>query len=122
MAEYKRFLTQKMIAGDITLGGERTITGNTQSGYSETLGAGDNPTTSVGFAFASLQSFFAVSSVDMTLNPDGSMNPNIDLLAGIPFVWTLDSGLDNPFVANVTSIVVTNVLAGDLTIDAVSII
>ncbi len=112
------YLTQKLIVGAQTLGGERTITEEGNVGFSDTLTAAQNPTIPFSFAFGKLVVFFAVASVDMTLNPDGSMNPDVDLLAGIPFVWSLDSGLANPFVANMTQFVVANTLAGDLNIQA----
>ena len=63
--------------------------------------------------------FFAVASVDMTINPDAG--PTISLLAGVPYMWSDDSGLANPFAGvNVTEFVVTNVEAGDLQIVALS--
>jgi len=54
-----------------------------------------------------LQSFYMVSTVDVTVTPhdtvDTPMTP-IDLMAGIPFVWTSGSGLDNPFLSDIGSL------------------
>ncbi len=112
------YLTQQLIVGDKTLGGQRTITEEGNVGFSDALTDAENPTIPFSFAFANLVTFFAVAEVDMTLNPDGMSNPDVVLVAGIPFVWSLDSGLPNPFVANMTQFVVTNVLAGQLNIQA----
>jgi hypothetical protein len=53
-----------------------------------------------------------VASTDMTVVPqaadDGAAMTQIDLEAGIPYVWTEGSGLDNPFAEDVEGLEVTN--------------
>lgn len=61
-----------------------------------------------------LQSIYIVSSKHTTLTPydtsNVAMDP-IDLRADIPFVWSVGSGLDNPFASDIGSIKATNLAA-----------
>ncbi len=67
-------------------------------------------------AVALLQSFYMVCTVDATITPyDTSavaMDP-IELQAGVPYVWTIGSGLDNPFADDIGSLKIGGVGASD---------
>ncbi len=113
MATFSVFLTRSLAVGNQQLGGNTTFEGNLLEQYGNDLTAGQNPTIPFEFGGDELVVLFFVASVDMTLNPD--VGPTIDLVANVPYMWSNDSGITNPYAGvDPSSYVVTNVLAGTL--------
>lgn len=104
--------------------------GGTQSVSSDTIiknsyeGAGSNaiPASSTNyqvpltFVTAKLKAAYLIASATMTLkyNSTSSPAPSITLAAGVPYLWTLASGITSPFTADVTTLYVTSSAGGDL--------
>jgi hypothetical protein len=65
-----------------------------------------------GLEIARAEYLFIVADKALTINTnaaaDGAPDDTLELVAGVPIVWTADSGQVNPFTANVTSLFVTN--------------
>lgn len=72
------------------------------------------------FLLADLKSIFMLASEDLTIETnatDHAGGQQIDLVAGVPFVWCQSSGAANPITANVTRIFVTNAEARAATLE-----
>jgi hypothetical protein len=63
------------------------------------------------FLYANLVSIYMLATQDLTIETnaaDATGGNTIALKAGVPFWWAKDSGVANPFTANVTKIFVSN--------------
>lgn len=62
------------------------------------------------FAFADLKSIFILSDKNLTLktNSSGAPDQTFTIKAGIPFAWSHNSGIANPFDTNVTKFFFVN--------------
>lgn len=98
-------ITTNVASGNVTVPGGAAITA---SGIAElddsTIPSSNDNQIGIAFPYATLKSFAVVSSVNMTLEFNNSTTgvPTIVLVANIPYYWRSDSGITNPFTADVT--------------------
>jgi hypothetical protein len=81
-------------------------TGNTPATLDQFFAAGSSAVAfTMAFAFASLQSFWLLANQNctITLFNGATLENTINLVAGVPYFWSLSSGLANPFAANITT-------------------
>lgn len=93
------------IQGTVTDVGGTAITINTSVPASTS-----NQLLTLSFAYATLQAIFLLSNQNLTIktNSSGSPAQTINLLAGIPYEWSLSAGyFTNPIIANVTAFYLT---------------
>lgn len=93
-----------------SINGQATDTGNNFSTSTQTFpAASTNASMTMAFTKANLQSFYLVADQNCTVktNSSGTPQDTITLVAGIPYVWSLSSGLTNPFGGNVTTAFLT---------------
>ena len=69
-----------------------------------------NKEVAIAFDTADLISIYILSTQDVTLetNSSSAADDTITIKAGRPFFWQKDTGVDNPFSANVTTTFLTN--------------
>lgn len=118
-------------SGSSSIRGTDTTTSGSELVLDESIPANQtNLAVAFAFANAKLKSFFAWSDVAMSVFTNeastGTPQEKINLIAGVPYYWSLtDSFLGetgdsaaSPFDGNVTSLFVTNTTAGTLKIRA----
>lgn len=96
-----------------TLSGS-AVSGNRETVFSKSVGASQTDLlVPMAFTTANLMSIFLLSDQNMTLetNSGGSPSNTFSLVANVPFVWQYQSGVTNPFSADVTAFYVTNTTA-----------
>ena len=73
-------------------------------------GNATNQEEGIAFPYATLREVYIKSDRTLTLKTNSSSAPDdtITITAGVPLVWHYQSGLANPFTADVTSIFLTN--------------
>lgn len=112
---FTHVITRKWQSGAASLSKSEEIQadGETNRDANLAISVVDHPIT-FALKFAFLQSIYILCGKDCTLTPydesDSPMAP-IDLRADVPFEWTVGSGLDNPFAADVGSLKATNLSA-----------
>ena len=90
----------------------QALTGKEEINFSFSLAASTNDEQHpLAFTKTLLQSIYILSSdVDITIKTNNN-SPGQDVLAltaGVPFVWSVDDGIANPFLSNVTTAYFTN--------------
>lgn len=92
-------------SGGASVTGSDTPSANTL--YVENFTATANATTHIvnPFVYTALQSAYILSTHDLTLktNSSGSPAQTFVIKAGVPFAWSVNSGITNPFSVTVTS-------------------
>jgi len=124
-------LTHEINASSTVIRGQETVTAGSEVNISEEIPLNStNLAVACAFANAKLKSFFAYSDVTLSIFTNeastGTPQEKINLVAGIPFIWSLTQSFlgevgesaASPFDGNVTSIFVTNTTAGTLVIRA----
>lgn len=73
----------------------------------------------IAFEMAGLQAIVIYSDVTLTLetNDGSSADDTFTITAAKPFVWYKDSGVPNPFTADVTGFFFTNGTGGNATVN-----
>lgn len=105
---YTRTLNLTCAAGDITLGGTVAVTANGSRSVSESCPASGTTTVALSIDVSALKLIFMVSDEDIEVEFHGP-DTQVELTAGVPFVWFSTSELANPFGStDVTSLDVTN--------------
>jgi hypothetical protein len=103
--------------GTTSQNGYVTDTGNTPATIGQNFpAASTNTAFTMAFNYANLQSFWLVASQNCTIktNSTGSPANTINLVAGVPYYWSLSSGLTNPFTVNITTAYMTCTAATNL--------
>lgn len=113
MANYTNTITYSQSSSDnsSSLTGKVTDTGNTLTSQANTFAAAStNVSMTMAFVKANLQQFFLVADQNCTVktNSSGSPQETLTMVANVPYVWSLSSGLTNPFGGNVTTSFVTS--------------
>ncbi len=105
---FSHVITRKWASGGASISKSETVTADGEDNRDVNVPAN---AANLAVAYAGdvslLQSFYMVCSVNAVVTPrDTSNSPmaQIDLVAGIPFVWTAGSGLDNPFASDIGSL------------------
>lgn len=105
-------------SGAQTVSGSQNEVGSNEINIDTVFAAGStNVVMPIAFNFADLQSIILVSDKNMTIkfNSSGTGVPQIDLIAGDPFIWRKSSGyFANKFTANITTSYITCTPAASL--------
>lgn len=94
----------------------QNITGEGVTELDVTVGAAvTDKEVEVQFRMAALQHLLLTTDKDVTLETNSASVPGntIALKANVPFLWVKDSGIANPFTADVTKFFFTNAGAAD---------
>jgi len=87
----------------------QTVTSTGLLEIAETVTASGTTTISANLTAADLQIVYLSVDQDSNVTFDGTSNPTLaPMSTTAPLLWSEDSGVDNPIVANVTQIVVVN--------------
>ncbi len=100
-------ITRVWTSGAFTISKKETLTADGETNRDIVAYSGQTTVMSYNLTVAGLQSFYLVSAGDVTATPyDQSSNPlaAIELLANSPFVWSIGSGLENPFSDDLSEI------------------
>lgn len=104
--------TRKWQAAGASISKSETLSADGENNRDVNLAAGVvNLVIEYALDVSQLQGIYIVSTKDTTLTPFDTSNVAmalIDLKADVPFVWTVGSGLNNPFASDIGSLQATN--------------
>lgn len=102
-------ITQSSSVAGGTIGGKRVIDEGMIAEVEETIAADTTVTLNQAIDVSELKAIAAIADISLELNFAHAGGPTTILLAaGVPFVWHNESGLANPFAADITAIEVIN--------------